>query len=80
MKNAFGGLLNTGDTIHSVIHETLLDLLNIQGDSTGIFVVMDGDHHQRSWPADDDTRRKDYMLASADSVAIDAWRKDEFDR
>jgi uncharacterized protein (DUF362 family) len=35
MKNAFGGLLNTKrHYTHSVIHETLVDLLAIQKEST----------------------------------------------
>jgi uncharacterized protein (DUF362 family) len=44
MKNAFGGLLNTKrHYTHSLIHETLVDLLAIQKEiHTGIFTVMDG--------------------------------------
>lgn len=44
MKNAFGGLLGTKrHWTHSVIHETLVDLLRIQYDiHPGIFAVMDG--------------------------------------
>ena len=44
MKNAFGGLLNNRrHWTHSVIHETLVDLLRIQQEiHTGIFAVMDG--------------------------------------
>lgn len=44
MKNAFGGLLNRKrHWTHSVIHETLVDLLTIQKEiHPGIFAVMDG--------------------------------------
>src|SRR5262249_2776281 len=44
MKNAFGGLLNLNrHWTHSVIHETLVDLLRIQKEiHPGIFAVMDG--------------------------------------
>ena len=44
MKNAFGGLLNKHrHYTHSWIHETLVDLLNIQKEiHPGIFAVMDG--------------------------------------
>ena len=44
IKNAFGGLLNKRrHWTHSVIHETLVDLLMIQQDiHSGLFAVMDG--------------------------------------
>jgi Uncharacterized conserved protein len=44
MKNAFGGLLNLNrHWTHSVIHETLVDLLRIQKEiHPGLFAVMDG--------------------------------------
>ena len=44
MKNAFGGLLNhKRHWTHSVIHETLVDLLKIQKEiHPGIFAVSDG--------------------------------------
>ncbi len=44
MKNAFGGLLHRNrHWTHSVIHETLVDLLMIQQDiHPGVFAVMDG--------------------------------------
>jgi len=44
MKNAFGGLLHLKrHWTHSVIHETLVDLLTIQKEiHPGIFAVMDG--------------------------------------
>jgi len=75
IKNAFGGLLNTKrHYTHSQIHETLVDLLKIQQEiHSGIFAVMDGTTcgngpgPRTMIPVD-----KDYMLASADQVAIDA--------
>ena len=44
MKNAFGGLLHRKrHWTHSVIHETLVDLLAIQQEiHSGVFAVMDG--------------------------------------
>lgn len=44
MKNAFGGLLHRNrHWTHSVIHETLVDLLSIQQEiHPGVFAVMDG--------------------------------------
>ncbi|MDP2662465.1 MAG: DUF362 domain-containing protein [Dehalococcoidia bacterium] len=75
MKNAFGGLLNDNrHWTHSVIHETLVDLLTIQKDiHPGIFAVMDG-----TFAGDGPGPRamrphvKNVLLASADQVAIDA--------
>jgi uncharacterized protein (DUF362 family) len=75
MKNAFGGLLQERrHWTHSVIHETLVDLLTIQKEiHSGIFAVMDG-----TFAGDGPGPRcmrphvKDYILASADQVAIDA--------
>ncbi len=75
MKNAFGGLLHERrHWTHSVIHETLVDLLNIQKEiHPGIFAVMDG-----TFAGDGPGPRcmrphvKDYILASSDQVAIDA--------
>ena len=75
MKNAFGGLLHRNrHWTHSVIHETLVDLLMIQQDiHPGIFAVMDG-----TFAGDGPGPRamrwhvKDVLLASADQVAIDA--------
>lgn len=75
MKNAFGGLLNTKrHYTHSWIHETLVDLLAIQKEiHTGIFAVMDGTICGNGpGPRTMIPVEKDYMLASADSVAIDA--------
>ncbi len=75
MKNAFGGLLNDNrHWTHSVIHETLVDLLTIQQDiHPGIFAVTDG-----TFAGDGPGPRamrphvKNVLLASADQVAIDA--------
>lgn len=75
MKNAFGGLLHEKRHFtHSVIHETLVDLLTIQKEiHPGIFAVMDG-----TVAGDGPGPRclvphiKNYLLASADQVAIDA--------
>jgi uncharacterized protein (DUF362 family) len=75
MKNAFGGLLNyQRHWTHSDIHETLVDLLNIQKEiHPGIFAVTDG-----TFAGDGPGPRamrwhvKNVILASADQVAIDA--------
>lgn len=75
MKNAFGGLLNTRrHYTHSVIHETLVDLLMIQQEiHSGIFATMDGTHCGNGpGPRTMVPVKKDVILASADSVAIDA--------
>ena len=74
MKNAFGGLLfEKRHWTHSVIHETLVDLLTIQKEiHPGIFAVMDG-----TFAGDGPGPRcmvphiKNYILASGDMVAID---------
>lgn len=75
MKNAFGGLLNRKrHYTHSVIHETLVDLLAIQKEiHSGIFAVTDGTiAGDGAGPRTMMPVVKNYMLASADSVAIDA--------
>jgi uncharacterized protein (DUF362 family) len=75
MKNAFGGLLHEKrHWTHSVIHETLVDLLMIQKEiHPGIFAVMDativGDG---PGPRCLVPHIKNYIMASADQVAIDA--------
>lgn len=75
MKNAFGGLLHRNrHWTHSVIHDTLVDLLQIQQDiHPGLFAVMDGifagdgpGPRAMRWHA------KNILLASSDQVAIDA--------
>jgi len=75
MKNAFGGLLNEKrHWTHSVIHETLADLLMIQKEiHSGIFAVMDGTvAGSGPGPRCMDVHVKNLVLASADQVAIDA--------
>ena len=75
MKNAFGGLLNNKRYYtHTWIHKTLVDLLAIQREiHTGIFAVMDGTTAGNGpGPRTMYPVVKDYMLASADQVAIDA--------
>ena len=75
MKNAFGGLLNTKrHYTHSVIHETLVDLLAIQKEiHPGIFAVMDGTIcGSGPGPRTMVPVEKNLLLASADQVAIDA--------
>lgn len=75
MKNAFGGLLRENrHWTHSVIHETLVDLLAIQKEiHPGIMAVTDG-----TIAGDGPGPRamvpliKNYILAGADQVAIDA--------
>ncbi|MBI4233910.1 MAG: DUF362 domain-containing protein [Chloroflexi bacterium] len=75
MKNAFGGLLNRKrHWTHSVIHETLVDLLTIQQEiHPGLFAVTDGTFagdgpgpRAMRWHAEN------VILASADQVAVDA--------
>lgn len=75
MKNAFGGLLNTRrHYTHSWIHETLVDLLNIQQEiHSGIFAVMDGTTAGNGpGPRTMFPVQKDVILAGADQTAIDA--------
>jgi uncharacterized protein (DUF362 family) len=75
MKNAFGGLLATKrHYTHTWIHRTLVDLLAIQKEvHSGLFAVMDGTTAGNGpGPRTMIPVVKDYMLASADQVAIDA--------
>ena len=75
MKNAFGGLLNRKrHWTHSVIHETLVDLLTIQKElHPGLFAVMDGTFAgDGPGPRAMRWHTPGVMLASADQVAIDA--------
>jgi uncharacterized protein (DUF362 family) len=75
MKNAFGGLLHRNrHWTHSVIHDTLVDLLIIQQDiHPGLFSVMDGTFAgDGPGPRAMRWHEKDIILASADQVAIDA--------
>ena len=75
MKNAFGGLLHRNrHWTHSVIHETLVDLLMIQQEiHPGLFAVMDGTFAgDGPGPRAMRWHEKNILLASADQVAIDA--------
>ena len=75
MKNAFGGLLNNRrHWTHSVIHETLVDLLRIQQEiHSGVFAVMDGTiAGDGPGPRAMRPHVKNVILASSDQVAIDA--------
>jgi uncharacterized protein (DUF362 family) len=75
MKNAFGGLLRENRHFtHSVIHETLVDLLAIQREiHPGLFAVMDGSVSGKGpGPRAMEPVITNYLLASADQVAVDA--------
>ena len=75
MKNAFGGLLNRKrHWTHSVIHETLVDLLSIQKEiHPGIFAVTDGTFAgDGPGPRAMRWHEKNVILAGADQVAVDA--------
>ncbi|MGC9347215.1 MAG: DUF362 domain-containing protein [Anaerolineae bacterium] len=75
MKNAFGGLLGRKrHWTHSVIHETLVDLLMIQQEiHPGLFAVMDGTFAgDGPGPRAMHWHEKNVLLASSDQVAIDA--------
>jgi uncharacterized protein (DUF362 family) len=75
MKNAFGGLLNVNrHYTHTWIHDTLVDLLQIQKEiHTGIFATMDGTTAgSGAGPRTMIPYQKDVILASADQVAVDA--------
>jgi uncharacterized protein (DUF362 family) len=75
MKNAFGGLLHRErHWTHSVIHDTLVDLLMIQHEiHPGLFALMDGTFAgDGPGPRAMRWHQKDILLASADQVAIDA--------
>lgn len=75
MKNAFGGLLHRDrHWTHSLIHDTLVDLLMIQQEiHPGIFAMMDGTFAgDGPGPRAMRWHEKNILLASADQVAIDA--------
>ena len=75
MKNAFGGLLHDRrHWTHSVIHETLVDLLQIQKEiHPGVFAVMDGTiAGDGAGPRAMVPHVANLLVASADQVAIDA--------
>ena len=75
MKNAFGGLLNfERHWTHSVIHETLVDLLRIQKQiHPAIFAVSDGTFvGSGPGPRAMKWHQKNMIIAGADQVAVDA--------
>lgn len=75
IKNAFGGLLKeVRHYAHKYIHEVLVDLLIMQKElHPGIFSVMDGTVcGDGAGPRTMVPKPKNVILASADSVAIDA--------
>lgn len=75
MKNAFGGLLfEKRHWTHSMIHETLVDLLAIQKEiHPGLFAVMDGTFvGSGPGPRCMVPHVGNFILASGDMVAIDA--------
>lgn len=75
IKNAFGGLLKeVRHYAHKYIHEVLVDLVMMQHElHPGIFAVMDGTvAGDGAGPRTMIPKIKNYILASADSVAIDA--------
>jgi len=75
IKNAFGGLLKeVRHYAHKYIHEVLVDLMIMQKElHPGIFAVMDGTVcGDGAGPRTMIPKIKNYILASSDSVAIDA--------
>ena len=75
MKNAFGGLLGRQrHWTHSVINETVVDLLTIQQEiHPGMLAVMDGTFAgDGPGPRAMHWHEKNILLASTDQVAIDA--------
>ncbi len=75
IKNAFGGLLKeVRHYAHKHIHEVLVDLMIMQKElHPGIFTVMDGTVcGDGAGPRTMEPRIKNFILASADSVSIDA--------
>jgi uncharacterized protein (DUF362 family) len=75
VKNAFGGLLKeVRHYAHKYIHEVLVDLLIMQKElHPGVFAVMDGTVcGDGAGPRTMEPCIKGYVLASEDSVAIDA--------
>lgn len=75
IKNAFGGLLKeVRHYAHKYIHEVLVDLVIMQKElHPGIFAVMDGTVcGDGAGPRTMVPKVQNFILASADSVAIDA--------
>jgi uncharacterized protein (DUF362 family) len=73
IKNYFGMLRTIRHFAHRHIHETIIDLLTIQKEiHPGIFALMDGTIvGSGSGPRAMAWQEKNYILASADCVAID---------
>ena len=75
IKNSFGGLLKeVRHYAHKYIHEVLVDLVLMQKElHPAVFAVMDGTVcGNGAGPRTMEPVEKDFILASADSVAIDA--------
>ncbi|HET6453346.1 MAG TPA: DUF362 domain-containing protein [Armatimonadota bacterium] len=75
IKNAFGGLLKeVRHYAHKYIHEVLVDLMIMQKElHPGVFAVMDGTVcGDGAGPRTMEPKIHNYILASGDSVAIDA--------
>jgi len=75
IKNSFGGLLKeVRHYAHKYMHEVLVDLMLMQKElHPGIFAVMDGTvAGDGAGPRTMIPKVKNYILASGDSVAIDA--------
>jgi hypothetical protein len=75
IKNAFGGLLKeVRHYAHKYIHEVLVDLMMMQKElHPGVFSVMDGTVcGDGAGPRTMEPKIKNFVLASADSVSIDA--------
>ncbi len=75
IKNAFGGLLKeVRHYAHKYIHEVMVDLVMMQKElHPGVFAVMDGTVcGDGAGPRTMTPKVKNILLASADSVAIDA--------
>jgi uncharacterized protein (DUF362 family) len=75
IKNAFGGLLKeVRHYAHEFIHEVMVDLMSMQRElHPGVFAVMDGTvMGDGAGPRTMVPRMGNLLLASADSVAIDA--------
>ena len=75
IKNSFGGLLKEArHYAHKYMHETLVDLMTMQKElHPGLFAVMDGTVcGDGAGPRTIRPTVQNYLLASADQVAIDA--------
>ncbi len=75
VKNSFGGLLKeVRHYAHKYMHEVLVDLMMMQQElHPGIFAVMDGTVcGDGAGPRTMEPKVKNFILASSDSVALDA--------